>query len=156
MPDDRNHQSGRLELIVGWLSLLDAKICLGHGRIEAAGSTLDRLQEVIEPRGHDFFMPELHQLRADLAIRTGAADGVAEAHLRRAMELAFEQQARLIALRSATDLARLLRDQGRRREALAVLGPLYDWFTEGAGTFDLEQARNVLETLPPTESQYAI
>jgi class 3 adenylate cyclase/tetratricopeptide (TPR) repeat protein len=137
-------------VMVGWLSLLEAKICLGHGRIDAARNTLDTLQDVIEPRGHDFFLPELYRLRADLSVRAGAADSVVEAHLRRAMELAHVQRARLIELRSATDLARLWRDQGHTHEARALLAPLYGWFGEGAGTFDLEQARGVLETLRPT------
>jgi tetratricopeptide (TPR) repeat protein len=134
-------------LMVGWLSLLEAKICLGHGRLEAARRTLDALQEVIEPRGHDFFLPELHRLRAELSLREGAPDSAAEEHLKHAIALAQEQKARLAELRATTDLARLWRDHGRRSESRALLAPLYSWFGEGAETFDLALARSLLESL---------
>ena len=134
-------------LMVGWLSLLEAKICLGHGRLEAARRTLDALQEVIEPRGHDFFLPELYRLRADLSLREGARDSTAEEYLEHAMALAQKQKARLAELRAATDLARLWRERGQRSDARALLVPLYGWFGEGAETFDLVRARSVLESL---------
>jgi hypothetical protein len=134
-------------LMVGWLSLLEAKICLGHGRIDAARRTLDALQEVIEPRGHDFFLPELYRLRADLSLRDGLPDSTAEDLLRHAMALALDQKARLAELRATTDLARLWRDRGRQSEARALLTPLYGRFEEGAGTFDLVRAQSVLESL---------
>ncbi len=157
MPDERifigAHQgieairAAGWNLMVGWLSLLEAKICLGHGRLEAARRTLDALQEVIEPRGHDFFLPELHRLHADLSIREAAPDRTAEDHLKRAIALAQEQKARLAELRAATDLARLWRDRGKSSDARTLLMPLHSWFEEGADTFDLAQARGVLESL---------
>ena len=101
--------------MVAWLSLLDAKICLGHDRI-GQRIKLDTLQAVIEPRAHDLFLPELYRLGADLSLRAGARDGVIETHPRRTMELAHAQQARLILLRSATDLGRLWQIQDKRRD----------------------------------------
>ena len=44
-------------------------------------------------------------------------------------------------------LARLLRDQGRSTEALALLQPVYDRFTEGFDTIDLKAAKALLDTL---------
>jgi len=49
--------------------------------------------------------------------------------------------------RSATSLARLLRDQGRSADALALLQPVYDRFTEGFATADWQQAKRLLERL---------
>jgi hypothetical protein len=89
----------------------------------------------------------LHRLRADYSLRVGAPDSAAEAYLKQAIMLAQEQKARLAELRATTDLARLWRDRGQRREARALLMPLYGWFGEGAETFDLVLARNVLESL---------
>jgi predicted ATPase len=48
---------------------------------------------------------------------------------------------------AATSLARLLRDQGRRDEARALLQSVYDWFTEGFDTQDLKDAQALLEAL---------
>ncbi len=53
----------------------------------------------------------------------------------------------LTALRAATSLARLLRDQGQRDQALEVLAPVYEWFTEGFDTQDLKNAKALLEEL---------
>ena len=101
--------------MVAWLSLLDANICLGHDRI-GQRIKVDTLQAVTAPRAHDLFLPELYRFRADLSLRAGARDGVIETHPRRTMELAHAQQARLILLRSATDLGRLCQIQDKRRD----------------------------------------
>ena len=134
-------------LMVGWLSLLKARICIRHGRTEDARATLNALQEVIEPRGHDFFLPELFRLRAALSAREGADDEVVETHLRQAIDVAHAQNARLAELKSRTDLACLRRDQGRLGDAVALLAPLYEWFNEGAETHDIVRARDVLRSL---------
>jgi predicted ATPase len=48
-------------------------------------------------------------------------------------------------------LARLLKKQGRRDEARAMLADIYNWFTEGFGTADLKEAKVLLEELGGTE-----
>jgi predicted ATPase len=50
-------------------------------------------------------------------------------------------------LRAATSLARLLPDQGRSAEALALLRPVYNRFTEGFATADLRAAKALLDEL---------
>jgi predicted ATPase len=44
-------------------------------------------------------------------------------------------------------LARLWRDQGKREEARNLLGPVYNWFTEGFDTLDLKEAKALLGEL---------
>jgi predicted ATPase len=44
-------------------------------------------------------------------------------------------------------MARLWRDQGKRREARDLLTPVYGWFTEGFETLDLWEARALLDNL---------
>ena len=45
-------------------------------------------------------------------------------------------------------MARLYRDQGRRKEARDdFLAPIYDWFTEGFDTLDLKEAKALLDEL---------
>jgi predicted ATPase len=44
-------------------------------------------------------------------------------------------------------LARLRRQQGRQQEAVALLAPVYAWFTEGFDTADLKEAKALLDTL---------
>jgi hypothetical protein len=50
-------------------------------------------------------------------------------------------------IRASVSLARLWRDQGRRAEARDLLGPIYNWFTEGFGAPDLKDAKALLEAL---------
>jgi predicted ATPase len=50
-------------------------------------------------------------------------------------------------LRTATSYARLMREQGREREARDLLAPIYRWFTEGFDTLDLKEAKALLDEL---------
>ena len=43
--------------------------------------------------------------------------------------------------------ARLWQRQGKRAEARELLEPIYDWFTEGFDTADLQDARALLDAL---------
>jgi TOMM system kinase/cyclase fusion protein len=92
---------------------------------------------------------ELHRLKGAILLRRDAHAHAEEAErsLRRALEVAREQEARSDELRAATSLARLLRDRGRSDEARALLQPVYDWFTEGFDTADLKDAKALLEEL---------
>jgi predicted ATPase len=44
-------------------------------------------------------------------------------------------------------LSRLWQQQGKGEEARKLLAPIYDWFTEGFATADLQEAKALLETL---------
>jgi predicted ATPase len=44
-------------------------------------------------------------------------------------------------------LARLWQRQGKRDEACDLLAPVYDWFTEGFDTADLQEAKQLLDEL---------
>ena len=77
-----------------------------------------------------------------------AADAAqAESVFRQAMALATEQSCRMLELRSAVSLARLLANDGRKSEARDLLAPIYGAFTEGFGRADLQTARTLLAGL---------
>ena len=63
------------------------------------------------------------------------------------LDVAREQQAKSWKLRTATSLARLWQSQGKRKEALELLKPVYNWFTEGFDTKDLIEAKALLDQL---------
>jgi len=75
----------------------------------------------------------------------------AEGHLREALDWAHRQGALSWELRAATSLARLLRDQNRSTEAIALLAPIYNRFTEGFETADLKAASALIDGFYNTE-----
>ena len=70
-----------------------------------------------------------------------------EAHYRRAIEVAREQQAPSLDLRASTSLARLWADRGDQQKAYDLLAPIFAWFTEGFSTRDLIDAKELLDQL---------
>ena len=94
--------------------------------------------------GERWFAPELHRLKGELLLEAGRRDE-AEGFLRQALQAAQEQGARLLELRAAMSLSRVLQAQGRRKEAQSLLAPVYAWFTEGLDTLDLQQAKTLLD-----------
>jgi predicted ATPase len=78
----------------------------------------------------------LHTLRSE-----------AEECLRKAIEIARRQEAKLWELRATMSLALLLVSQGRRDEAGTILSDTYNWFTEGFDTADLKDAKSLLDEL---------
>ena len=71
----------------------------------------------------------------------------AEAYFQQALEIARQQEAKSWELRAATSLARLWQSQGKKSEARALIAPVYDWFTEGFETKDLQEAKTLLDEL---------
>ena len=93
--------------------------------------------------------PELLRIKGELLLLQGTA-GTTEAVedvFRQALDGARQQETLSWELRAATSLARLLRNRGRPSDAMAVLQPAYDRFTEGFDTADLKAARTLLDTL---------
>jgi predicted ATPase len=91
---------------------------------------------------------ELARLKGELLLQQHAdyqAD--AETCFHHALAIARDQQAKSLELRAATSLARLWQQQGKRQEAHDLLAPVYNWFTEGFDTADLQDAKALLEGL---------
>ena len=73
--------------------------------------------------------------------------GEAEACFHKAIEIARKQQAKSGELRATMSLARLWQQQGKKDEAWQTLSDIYNWFTEGFNTKDLQEAKALLEKL---------
>ena len=102
--------------------------------------------EIIETKEERALEVELHRLRGNLLRATGNRS-TAEQSYHQALAVARRQSAKLFELRAATSLARLWRDQGKRREAHDLLAPVYGWFTEGFDTPVLQDAKALLDEL---------
>ncbi|MFL5288740.1 MAG: tetratricopeptide repeat protein [Rhodopila sp.] len=71
----------------------------------------------------------------------------AEQNFLTSLDWARRQQAKSWELRTSMSLARLWQSQGKRQEAYELLAPVYDWFTEGFDTKDLQEAKSLLAEL---------
>jgi len=71
--------------------------------------------------------------------------GEAEECFLKAIAVAQEQHAKSWELRASTSLARLWQSQGKRTEAHKLLSDVYNWFTEGFDTADLQEVQALLE-----------
>jgi predicted ATPase len=93
-------------------------------------------------------MAELVRVRGELLLLQGAPGAAAaEDHFQQALDWARQQGALSWELRAATSLARLLRNRDRISEARDLLAPIYQRFTEGFGTADLQAGKKLLDEL---------
>jgi DNA-binding winged helix-turn-helix (wHTH) protein/predicted ATPase len=75
------------------------------------------------------------------------AEVEAEACFLRAIDIAREQGAKLLELRAVMSLSRLWQSQGKKKQARQMLAEIYNWFTEGLDTKDLQEAKALLAEL---------
>jgi predicted ATPase len=103
---------------------------------------------VMDRNGERYYAAELHRLKGELLLRQAVPDELqAETCFVQALDIARCQQVKSLELRAATSLSRLWQQQGKRDEARQLLAGVYDWFTEGFDTPDLQEARALLDEL---------
>jgi predicted ATPase len=125
------------------VSLAQARLNLGE--FDEAMAHVREARATIEATGVRAVEAEALRIEAEIvALRDVSA---AENGLLAAVSVAARQKAKAWELRAATSLARLLRDQGRRSEARALLAPILDWFAEGLETGDLSAASTLMKEL---------
>ncbi len=111
----------------------------------------------IKTVGLRFYEAELHRIMGELLLGKEVKNqkaknkhenaSEAEACFRSALEVARRQNAKSLELRTVMSLSRLWQNQGKKAEALQMLGEIYGWFTEGFDTADLKEAKALLEEL---------
>ncbi len=136
--------AGSLMFRPAQLGLLGAAYA-GTGRTAEALSLIDQGLETARQAHGLEVVPALHRLRAKVLAVTHPAAAVEELEV--SLAIAGAQSARMEQLRSATVLARLLRETDRRTYARDLLGGIYATFTEGHQFPDLRQANRVLASL---------
>jgi tetratricopeptide (TPR) repeat protein len=122
----------------------DARRMAGHW--QAALGHFAEARRLAEETGERWFLAETLRLTGDALLATGDPTA-ADRSYQEALALARQQSAKLWELRTATSLARLWRDRGKRAEARDLLAPVYGWFTEGFGTPVLQEAKALLDEL---------
>jgi predicted ATPase len=113
-----------------------------HARaLEVANEAL----QLVRQSGHRPWEPEVLRAIGELQLKVRPrAIAAAMAPIQEALALARARKALSLELRAATSLARLLVRQGKADEALALLVPVLEQFTEGADMPDQREARALI------------
>jgi predicted ATPase len=91
---------------------------------------------------------ELYRLQGSLLLQRPIPEALrAESCFQQALAVALGQQAKSLELRAAMSLSRLWQQQGKQDAARNLLAPIYNWFTEGFDTPDLQAANALLAEL---------
>ncbi|MGB5706301.1 MAG: adenylate/guanylate cyclase domain-containing protein [Arenicellales bacterium] len=125
-----------------------ADTCYRNGQFEKGQSHLRLAFGEANATGERWWEAELHRLDGQAyMLSEGEQLNSARESFQKALNVSRAQGAKMLELRAATDLSRLLRDLGARQQAHDLLTPVYEWFTEGFETADLRAAKALLEEL---------
>jgi len=147
-----------------WCALL-AEAYGKVGQAEEGLTVLTEALAVVDENGDRYYEAELYRLKGKFVLQSGVrgpesenpntqhptpgthAEAEAEVCFLKAIEIARKQQAKSLELRAVMSLARLWRPQGKREDARQLLAEIYNWFTEGFDTKDLQEAKALLAEL---------
>ena len=141
----------------------------GAGQVEEGLAAITEALWLVEKNDERFYEAEMWRIKGTLTLEARGwrletsppspqasslnplvSSGVvqeAEGYFLKAIEIAQKQQAKSLELRAVMSLARLWQSQGKTAEAREILAPVYDWFTEGFDTKDLQEAKMLLAEL---------
>lgn len=123
------------------------------GRIDTGMSALADAKAMAETTGEHYCEAELHRLEGQLILHALTAgtrtrdEADAAACFEKAIAVARQQGARLLALRASLGRSRLLQRQGKTGAAIQRLDEVHGGFTEGFDLADLSEAKAMLDGL---------
>jgi class 3 adenylate cyclase/tetratricopeptide (TPR) repeat protein len=125
-----------------------AEALLTAGDLAGAEAVLEEGFAFVEQSGEQYWLAGLHRLCGHVALKRPEPDRPrAEACFKKAIEVARSQEARLLELRAAIDLAQLWRDTGSDSDPRAMLEPILAAIEGGETTRDVRNARAALAGL---------
>lgn len=116
-------------------------------QVEQGLACLAATLALAEETGERFWCAELYRLRGELLLAQGCAAAEVEPCFQQAIDLARRQEAKSLELRATVSLARLWQTQNEHNAAYHLLKAIYDWFTEGFDTLNLQEAQALLAEL---------
>ncbi|HSB28369.1 MAG TPA: AAA family ATPase [Pyrinomonadaceae bacterium] len=130
------------------------------GKVKEGLRELDKSLQLAYRSGDAAYLAEVHRMKGELLLRQArSADDVlsseevarlrvqAEDCFRESIKVAQLQNAKFWQLRSAVSLARLYQSEARLIEVKELVNGIFNEFTEGFETWDLQQAKALLEEL---------
>ncbi len=140
------------ELLRPYFLALLAEIYGKEGRSAEGLRVVEAALAAVQKTEVRHYEAELHRLKGELTLLShveGPKSKVVEAEecFHKAIAIARQQHAKALELRAVMSLARLWQQQGKPHEAHAMLSTIYNWFTEGLDTKDLQEAKVLSDEL---------
>jgi predicted ATPase len=127
-------------------NIADAFLMVGD--LAGAEAALQNGFAFVEQSGERYWLADLHRLSGQVSLRKNRLDREsAEACFVKAIEVARSQDARLLELRAATDLARLRHHTASKDELRGLIEPVLAMIEGGETTRDVRDARALLAEL---------
>jgi predicted ATPase len=131
------------------------------GQTETGLAMLADALTTVDRSGERFWEAEIYRLKGELLLkdegersvlsavegRNAEREGSPEDCFHKAIDIAQSQSGKSLELRATVSLCRLWQSQGKQVEARQTLAEIYNWFTEGFDTVDLQEAKALLEEL---------
>jgi predicted ATPase len=109
---------------------------------------IQQAQELAAAQGELCWQAELFRLKGELLLaQSDQSLSAAEQCFSEALMIAQNQHARMLELRAATSMAKLLRKLNKLEAAKRILNPIYSQLSDRVTTPDLSEARAILEQL---------
>jgi tetratricopeptide (TPR) repeat protein len=122
-----------------------ARALLMAGDVTGSEAALQEAFAFVEQSGERHWLADLHRLDGQIALKQREPDRTrAEACFLQAVEIAHGQEARMLELRAAIDLARLWLETGSSNVPRALLEPILAAIEGGEDTRDVRNARALL------------
>jgi predicted ATPase len=136
----------------------------GAGQVDEGLATIAEVLRLVEKNDERYYEAEVWRIKGTLTLQSKTSLGQvedksqtsrspseveeeAEECFLKAIAIAQHQQAKSLELRAVMSLARLWQHQGKAADARDLLAPVYNWFTEGFDTKDLQEAKTLLAEL---------
>jgi class 3 adenylate cyclase/predicted ATPase len=131
-----------------WFLALLAEAHAALGEFDDGFGALEEALQWVGRNDERLYAAEVHRIKGDFLLRKPAPDPAqAECCFEQALNIARGAEAKSWELRAATSLARMWLQHNRFDEARTLLAPVYEWFTEGFDTADLQDAKALLDQL---------
>jgi predicted ATPase len=161
-------QAGNIRLGQPYAFTILAEMCGQRGAIEDGFNALNEALTMMSQSGEHSYEAEVYRITGELTRQKSEVRGPgsevsttkqptpsteaevsrkAEENFLKAIDIAQHQHAKSFELRATVSLARLWQQQGKISEAHHMLSTLYNWFTEGFDTKDLQEAKSLLGEL---------
>ena len=149
------------ELAHTWARSSIAEALGNLGQVDIGLALLAEARELMERNDERYVESEIYRIHGELKLKqaprtsstsTGVSKAASEAEqsFLKAVEIARARSAKTLELRAAVSLSRMLMESGRQAEALPLLQPIHDWFSEGFDWPELLAAKSMLADLKST------